>query len=61
MTVIVTRATVAATDADIPQDSNTGASSLANVAPPKAEARKPDKVTPICTAERKRLGFDCSF
>ena len=36
---------------------STGARSSASVAPPKAADRKPDRVTPICTAERKRLGF----
>ena len=56
----MTRATVPATEADIPQDSKTGASSFASVAPPNAEARKPDRVTPIWTADRKRLGSDCS-
>ena len=56
-TVITTSARGCATDAGIPHPIKTGESPSARVAPPKAADRKPDRVTPICTADRNRLGL----
>ena len=43
-----------------PARSATGDSGSPRVAPPKAADRKPDRVTPICTADRNRLGLAVS-
>ena len=53
---------MSATDSDIgSQRCSSGLSESASVAPPKAADKKPARVTPIWTAERKRLGFACSL
>jgi len=52
-----TRASGSATPAGRPAERSTGASSSARVAPPNAADRKPDSVTPICTADRNRFGW----
>ena len=43
-----------------PSDSKAGAKDGANVEAPKAAEKKPATVTPICTAERNRLGSRAS-
>ena len=60
--VMITRAMVSATVAGRPgnQPCSAGLRAAASVAPPKAAERKPARVTPICTADRKRLGFSFS-
>ncbi len=50
-------ATVSATDSGRPSFCSFGDSPSASVAPPKAADRKPIRVTPICTADRKRFGL----
>src|SRR5437899_312013 len=57
-TVIEIRATVVERPCGSPHDSSTGANSSASVAAPNAADRKPAKVTPICSAARKRFGFE---
>ena len=57
--MISTSATVEATLSDRPSRWSTGARSD-SVTPPNAADRKPARVTPICTADRKRLGFSVS-
>ena len=52
-----TREMVPATGSATPHRTNTTASASAIVAPPNAAERKPERVTPICTAERNRLGL----
>ena len=58
--VIRIRAMVSATGLARPIRCSTGDRSSASVAPPNAADRNPATVTPICTAERKRLGFSAS-
>ena len=54
--MISTRARGCAIPSGTPQPTSTNANASDKVAPPTAAERKPETVTPIWTAERKRLG-----
>ena len=59
-TVISTSDRGAATTSGMPHRTSTGVRRAAMVAPPKAAESMPETVTPICTAERNRLGLPVS-
>ncbi len=55
-TVMTMTARMCATDSEKPACTSSGVTSSASVVAPNDADRKPENVTPICPAERKRFG-----